>query len=273
LGALQSSLVAKRSIDELMARPSDGPDGAALRRDLRMPDLSLRDVSFVYPDTEKKVLDIARLDIPFGTRVGIIGQIGSGKSTLLRLFSGLIVPVEGKVLINGADFEGLATEDLRKSIGFQAQAASLFRGSLRDNLRIAKPSASDDDIARACGISGALDFISKHPLGLDLMINEAGAGLSDGQRQCLLLARLVLRRPDVLLLDEPTASMDEDKEGEFVRSVDTWAGQNTLVITTHRMRLLSLCDRIIVMKEGRIAMDGPRDEILDRLKNRTKEDA
>jgi len=105
------------------------------------------------------------------------------------------------------------------------------------------------------------------------MINEAGAGLSDGQRQCLLLARLILRRPDVLLLDEPTASMDEDKEGEFVRSIGNWAAQKTLVITTHRMRLLSLCDRIIVMKDGRIAMDGPRVEILDRLKNRTKEDA
>lgn len=273
LGALQSSLVAKRSIDELMARPDDGPDGAVLRRDLRMPDLSLRDVSFVYPETEKKVLDIAQLEIPFGAKVGVIGRIGSGKSTLLQLLSGLIKPVEGKVLINDTDFQGLATEDLRSSIGFQAQSASLFRGSLRDNLRIAKPSASDDDIARACRTSGALDFISKHPLGLDLMINEAGAGLSDGQRQCLLLARLVLRRPDVLLLDEPTASMDDDKESEFVRSINSWASQKTLVITTHRMRLLSLCDRIIVMKDGRIAMDGPRADILGQLKNKVKEDA
>ncbi len=265
MGALQGSIVAKRSIDELMQRPADTPTPQHLRRELSTPSFALHNLKYAYPNTEHGSLNIPKLDIEYGSKVGIIGRIGSGKSTLLRVLSGLAAPSEGTILLEGTEIESIHPSDLRKTVGFQSQGAALLRGTVRDNLTIAKPSATSDEMVAACEISGAMSLIKDNPRGLDLMINEAGEGLSGGQRQSLLLARTILRDPKVLLMDEPTASMDDQSEANFISSIQKWGADKTLIIATHRMKPLSICDRLIVIEGGRIALDGPKDDILARL--------
>ena len=266
LGALQGSLVAKRSIDELMTRATDIPNAQHLRRQLAAPPFQLKNVRYDYPGTEKGAIIIPRLEIPFGAKIGVIGRIGSGKSTLLRLLSGLADPSQGTVLLDGTEVSSIHADDLRRAIGFQSQTASLLRGTVRDNLKIARPAATDDEMMRACEISQALSLIRNNPRGLDLMINEAGEGLSGGQKQSLLLARTILRDPPVALFDEPTASMDDESETRFIAEMREWSAEKTLIVATHKARPLALCDRLLVINDGRIARDGAKDEVLASLK-------
>lgn len=266
MGALQGSLVAKRALNGLMQRDTDLPTAQHLRRDLARPAISVRNVRYTYPETENDALIIPHLDIPFGSKVGVVGRIGSGKSTLLRLLSGLGSPTYGKVLVDDTDINAIHPHDLRAAIGYQSQSAALFRGTVRDNLAFARPSASDSDLIRACEISGAISLVKKNPRGLDLMVNEAGEGLSGGQKQSLLLARTILRDPAVALFDEPTASMDDESEIAFVKELADWSKDKTLLIATHRARPLSLVDHLIVVHDARIALQGPKEQVLSELK-------
>lgn len=265
MGAIQGSIISKKSIDELMKRPTDTPSAQHLRRDLRSPEFSLRAVRYSYVGTEHVSLQIPKLDIKHGEKVGVVGRIGSGKSTLLRLLSGLVEPSEGTVLLDNTEMAFTHPADVRRAIGYQAQGSSLLRGTIRDNLAIARPSATDDEMVAACDVAGVLTLIKENPRGLDLMINEAGEGLSGGQKQSLLLARAILRDPPILLLDEPTASMDDQTEAVFTESIKNWGKDRTVIIATHRMRPLSMCDRLIVINAGQIAMDGPKQKILEQL--------
>ena len=267
MGAIQGSIIAKKSIDELMSRASDTPGPQHLRRDLRQPEFSLRSVRYSYVGTDHVSLQIPNLDIKYGEKIGVVGRIGSGKSTLLRLLSGLAEPSEGTVLLDNTEMGLTHPADVRRAIGYQAQGSSLLRGTIRDNLAIARPSATDDEIIAACNVAGVLTLIKENPRGLDLLINEAGEGLSGGQKQSLLLARAILRDPAILFLDEPTASMDDQTEAIFVESLKNWGSDRTIIIATHRLRPLSICDRLIVINAGRIAMDGPKREIMDQLKS------
>ncbi|MGJ8598099.1 ATP-binding cassette domain-containing protein [Sulfitobacter sp.] len=265
MGAIQGSIIAKRSIDELMKRDSDTPSALHMRRELEEPDISLKGVRYSYMGTEHLSLVIPKLDIQYGEKVGIVGRIGSGKSTLLRLLSGLAEPSEGTALLDNTEMSVTHPADLRRAIGYQAQGSSLLRGTIRDNLLIARPSATNEEMMAACNVAGVLTLIKNNPRGLDLKINEAGAGLSGGQKQSLLLARAILRDPPILLLDEPSASMDDQTESAFIASLKEWASNRTVVIATHRLKPLEICDRLVVINEGRIVMDGPKQEILDQL--------
>ncbi len=269
LATLQGSIMAKRSIDAMMQRPADTPSNAHLRRDLAAPVLELRNLSYKYPNTENIILDINSLKIGYGERIGIVGRIGSGKSTLLRVLSGLAEPAGGVILLDNTEINAIHPVDVRRSIGYQSQGSALFRGTIRENLAIARPSAQDADMIAACEVSGVLDLIKNAPRGLDLQINEAGQGLSGGQKQSLLLARAILRNPKILLLDEPTAAMDDQTEAKFITDLNVWAADRTMIIATHRMRPLSICHRLLVIENGRIVLDGPKDDIIAKLSGKT----
>lgn len=265
MGALQGSVVAKRSISELMARDADTPTAQHLRRDLSKPDYALKMVKYTYVGTDHVSLVIPNLEIKHGEKIGIIGRIGSGKSTLLRLLSGLAEPSDGTALLDNTEIAMIHPSDVRRAIGYQSQGASLMRGTIKDNLAIGRPSATDEEMLAACKVSGVMELIKNNPRGLDLMVNEAGEGLSGGQRQSLFLARTILRDPAIVLMDEPTASMDDQTEATFTKAMSEWATDKTVIIATHRLRPLAMCDRLIVVNDGRIAMDGPKDEILAKL--------
>ncbi len=184
--------------------------------------------------------------------------------TLLQLFSGMQTPNQGKIKLDGVELGLIDPADVRRDMGLLNQNAHLFFGTVRENLTLGAPLANDDDILQALRITGALAFVQEKKEGLDHLILEGGVGFSGGQKQALLLARLLLRQPNILLLDEPTAAIDDVSEKQLIDHLKMWLGHRTLVVTTHRRAVLELVDRIIVVNDGKIVMDGPRDQILNQ---------
>ena len=229
----------------------------------------LSNVKFRFSPQAEWAIDIASLAIKPGEKVGILGTIGAVKSTLLRVLSGMADSAEGEITLDGVALNNLSVNDLRYGVGYLQQDAQLFWGTVRDNVLLGNPHASVEDITRCLNTAGAAGVL-KNQHGLDLQISEGGKGLSGGQRQALLLARTLLRNGNILLLDEPTASMDENSELHVVNSLKQFAKEKTLIVVTHRKAPLQLVDRIIVMDQGKIVIDGPKAMVLERLnaKNR-----
>lgn len=163
--------------------------------------------------------------------------------------------------------------DVRRDIGLMSQNATLFHGTIRENLMLGAPMANDEDILKALSMTGALDFIHKIPTGLDYVIAEGGRGLSGGQRQSLLLSRLLVRNPHVILLDEPTASLDDTTEKQFLNQLSAWIGDKTLIVATHKMSVVNIVERIVVVDNGKIVLDEPKDIALAKLSGQTKSTA
>ncbi len=257
---------AYRTLNGLMTRPVERP---ARTRFLHRPDLkgkiTFDKVSFSYPKTGRKVLDAISFTINPGEKVGIIGRIGSGKSTIARLILGLYDPDEGTLLVDDTDYRQIDPADLRRNTGYIAQDVVLFSGSLRDNITASRPQASEAEILAAAGAAGVHDFVSRHPMGYDAPVGEGGAGLSGGQRQAVALARAILLKPNILVCDEPTNAMDVQAEDAFRRHVAGEIRERTLVLITHRQPLLALVDRLILIDQGKIIADGPRDTVLAAL--------
>lgn len=225
----------------------------------------LEHIIFGYPD-RPKVLAIDRLEIPAGQKVAIIGSVGSGKSTLLKLLAGIYLPSEGRVSVDGMDISHIGRAHLVHRLGYMPQDLRLFGGSLRDNLLAGTIGVSDADVLLAAQTTGLHQLIKTSSKGLDLRIAEGGNGLSGGQRQVVGLTRLLLKRPDVWLLDEPTASMDEGTEKLVLQALkQAVRPEQTLVLVTHKPALLLMVDRVIVMGGGRVLVDGPRDAVLQHL--------
>jgi ATP-binding cassette, subfamily C, bacterial LapB len=222
-------------------------------------------VAFGYPD-RPRVLSIERLEIPPGQKVAIIGSVGSGKSTLLKMLAGIYAPGEGRVSLDGLDVSQISRAHLVHRLGYMPQDLKLFAGTLRENLLAGIIGVSDAEVLAAAESTGLLRLIGDNPKGLDLRIAEGGGGLSGGQRQIVCLTRLLLKRPDVWLLDEPTASMDEMSEICALQSIrNTITPEQTLVLVTHKPALLPMVDRVIVMRGGQILIDGSRDAVLEHL--------
>ena len=211
-------------------------------------------------------MQVKQLRIEPGERIAILGRNGAGKSTLLQALSGLLEPMAGKVLLDDVTLTHIDPADVRRDVAMLTQNARLFYGSLRENLLLGAPHASDAEIMKALQASGAWAFVRKLPTGLDHQVMEGGLGLSGGQRQSLLLSRLLLRNPRVLLLDEPTASLDEVAESEVIELLRNMAPGRTLVVATHRPAVLQAVERIIVVDNGTIVLDGKRDAVLQRLR-------
>lgn len=225
----------------------------------------LERVRYAYPGAPK-ALTVQNLHIQPGEKIGVIGPIGSGKSTLLRILTGMHQAGEGRVLLDGLDIDQISRQFLSERIGYLQQDHRLFSGTLRENLLIGIPDPGDDVIRSVAEQTGLLAVIANHPKGLDLMIAEGGKGLSGGQRQLVAFTRLLLSKPNIWLLDEPTASMDSTTELRSMAALKAnLRAEDTLVLVTHKPNLLGMTNRIIVIAQHQIIMDGPRDEVLKKL--------
>lgn len=254
------------SLEEIMSRPVERPTDAAFvhRPELR-GDIEFKDVHFNYPNSSIAALKGASFKIAAGDKVVIIGRIGSGKTTLQKLLLGLYHTTSGAVMIDGVDVRQLDPADLRRNIGYIAQDLTLFYGSLRDNIAIGAPYADDASIVAAAEAGGLTEFVNRHPDGFDMLIGERGDSLSGGQRQGVAAARAFLMDPPILLLDEPTSSMDFSSENSFKQRLKEMAAHKTMIIVTHRNSLLELATRVIVLDDGRVVADGPRDQVIQAL--------
>lgn len=224
----------------------------------------LQDVVFAYGNNPPSLV-VRRLQIEPGQKIAVVGPIGSGKSTLLRLLTGMYLPTAGKVLLDGLDLASIHRQLVSENVGYLQQDHRLFQGSLRENLLVGLPDPGDQAILNAMKRTGMDQFVAAHPLGLERMISEGGQGLSGGQKQLLAFTRIVLTDPKVLLLDEPTASMDEEQERRCLSVLAEEAAKGkTIVVVSHKPNILPLVDRVIVVVGSQIVMDGPRDVVLQK---------
>ena len=266
LGRLQQAKVAKTGLDELMKRSVDQPDYSHLvHRPVIQGNYELNGVVFKYgEDDPRPSLVIPKLEIKPGEKIAILGRNGAGKSTLLQLLSGMQTPIQGKVKLDGIDLGLIDPSDVRRDMGLLNQNSQLVYGSIRENLTLGAPLATDEQVMQALQLTGALAFVQEKKEGLDHIILEGGVGFSGGQRQALLLARLLIRQPNILLLDEPTAAIDDVSEKQLINHLKLYLRNRTMIVATHRRAVLELVDRIIVVNDGKIVMDGPRDQILNQ---------
>tara|TARA_R110002126_G_scaffold282706_1_gene431294 strand:+ start:24636 stop:26858 length:2223 start_codon:yes stop_codon:yes gene_type:complete len=257
-------------LDAIVAAPQDTAEGRTyLRREKLHGQFELRDVIFRYEEDGAPTLDIKGLMIPAGQHVAVLGANGSGKSSLLKMLSGLYAPTDGRVLIDGTEMAQIEPRDLRRLIGYLGQDVRLFSGSLRDNLNLTMLERDDDRLLAALEFAGLGSFVKNHHKGLDLEIKDAGAGLSVGQRQSIGWARLWLQDPAICLLDEPTAALDQRLEATLVSRLQTWMEGRTAVIATHRAPILALTTRTLVLQDGRMTVDGPKEKVLAHLAGKT----
>lgn len=263
----QTAATALAGLNETMKREVERPDDAAfISRGNLQGAIEFREVSFTYPNQQVPSLRNVSLTIRPGEHVAILGRIGSGKSTLQKLILGLYRPSEGAVLIDGIDLRQLDPAELRRQVGYVPQDVTLFYGTLRENIAMGAPFADDSAIVRATEIAGLHGFVNRHPKGFDMLVGERGESLSGGQRQSIAIARAVVNEPPILLLDEPTASMDHSSEETIKRSLKRFAQGRTMVLVSHRTSLLDLVDRIVVMDNGCVVADGPTEQVVTALR-------
>ena len=255
------------TLDALMKRPRDRngsrryvvPDNIA-------GDLRAEALEFSYPgEHSTPVIRNVSLQLSAGEHLALLGRIGSGKSTLLRLLAGLYLPQGGRISVDGVDLQQIEPAELRSRLGYVGQEAQLFLGTLRDNLVLSDSWISD---ARVIEVLQQLDLytmVANHPRGLDMPLTEAGGGLSGGQRQLLAIARMMLRDPALVFLDEPTSMMDQTTEAKVIDVLGHWLQGRTLVLSTHRLQLLAWVERIALLENGQILLEGPRDEVIQKL--------
>lgn len=267
----QQAKAALTSLNRLMGLPVDRD----VSRDyLSAPDLdgqlTLKAVGFSYPappmQPNPPVLTDINLSIAPGERIAILGRIGSGKSTLLRVMSRLYAPVGGQMFSGGLDVNQIDPADWRRAVGYVGQDARLFYGSLRENIMIGKPEATAEELLRVLRLTGLDHVAAAHPRGINLPIGEMGEGVSGGQRQLVSLARSLLARPRLLLMDEPTSAMDSQTEAQFLQHLQRATQGQTLVVVTHRPSLLALVDRVIVIDAGKVVADGPKAVVMAALR-------
>lgn len=264
---------AAQSLQQFMNMPSlRQPGSIYLSRPELEYSLGLKGIEFAYNEQRSLpnappllVLSGINLTIQAGERVAILGRIGSGKSTLLKLIAGVYTPRAGSIRIGDVDLQQLDPAEIRIHIGYVAQEPLLFSGSVRDNIAVGWPEASDEAVLRAAQASGADDFLRLHPEGYRRQLGERGLGLSAGQRQAVAIAQALVRTPKIVLLDEPTSAMDQGSEARFIQGLQRSLEGSTLLVVTHKPSLLALVDRIVVMEAGRVVADGPKDQILAQL--------
>lgn len=260
-------------LDGIMAMPSEREHQRLVVPDSCKGEIKLSQVGFAYEENAPQ-LAIEKLSFKPGDRVAILGAVGSGKSTLIKILSGLYQPQQGGVFLDDMDMSLIANEFVREQVGYLPQEVRLFNGTLRDNLVLGLPTLSDTQILKAAALTGLDQAIQNHPSGLEITISEGGKGLSGGQRQLVGLTRMLLARPKVLLLDEPTASMDTRLE-EFVMQhlFEELPEDAVIVLATHKAGVLKHVNRIVVMDSGKVSLDGPKQEVLDFLAEQAKKRA
>ena len=260
------SIAAFEAIDAVMNLPVERPAGKKfLHRPEITGDIEFRKVGFSYPGQQVPAMGDVSFRITSGEKVAIIGRTGSGKSTLQKLVLNFYEPASGSILVSSTDINQIDPSDLRRNISYVPQDISLFNGSVRENIVMSMPLATDEAVLNAARVAGILDFMNAHPEGFDLNVGERGSFLSGGQKQGIAIARALVSRAPILVLDEPTASMDNTTEMQFKQEFASYIENRTLLLVTHKASMLSLVDRILVMNDGKLIADGPRDEVLKAL--------
>jgi ATP-binding cassette subfamily C protein LapB len=265
---IQQARSAFAGLQALVDRPSERePDRSYLTLPAARGELALESVDFSHDRSGPALFRGLTLRLRPGEKVALLGRTGSGKSTLLRLAAGLYAPSAGMVRIDGIEARQVDPAELRAVVGLMPQAPRLFLGSLRDNLELARTDQPTDDgrlveVLRAVGLDAT---VARHPRGLDMQLGEDGAGLSGGQKQLVAIARMLLRDPRVVLLDEPSSGLDQTTERAVLVALAQWCRGRTLVVATHRPAALELVDRIVVLEQGQVVLDGPRAEVLEQL--------
>lgn len=265
LTRLTATRTAYRQIDRMMQQPSEGPEGEGLHLGEIQGSIEFRNVDFRYPGASELALSDVSFTIRPGEKLALIGPIGSGKSTIARLLIGLYPPTSGLILIDGTDIRQLSPKSLRRRVGALFQDNVLLTGTIRENILLGRDDVEDAELLRASQVSGAHEFISRIPNGYDLRLADRGEGLSGGQKQSIAMARALVGKPPIIVLDEPTSSVDSDTEARLMDNLKREFDGRTLVVITHRPSLLQLVDRVIVLARGKVAMDGPPDEITRRF--------
>lgn len=263
------SVNALESLNKIMQLETDvNEETRFLHRPTLKGDVEFRQVSFHYQDEEINAIDNINFKIKVGERVAIIGRVGSGKSTIGKLILKLYTPSEGTILLDGTDYKQINPDDLRQQIGYVPQDVVLFYGSVRDNICVGAPFIHDDYLLKAAKIAGVTQFTNNHPKGFDRQVGEKGAELSGGQRQAIAVARSLIMNPNILLLDEPTSAMDDNNERQIKKHLHDYLTENhTLILITHKISMLELVNRIIVLENGKIIADGSKESVLNALKS------
>ncbi|MET0333475.1 MAG: type I secretion system permease/ATPase [Rhizobacter sp.] len=267
----QGARAAMVALDRMMQLPTERAPGANYVAHHEVTGrIALRDVSFSYPPTSEgatapKVLKGVNIKFEPGERVAILGRIGSGKSTVLRLLAGLYQPGEGMVEVDGIDLRQIDPADFRAKVGFVSQEPRLFKGTLRENVLMGRASVDAARLTEVARVTGLDRLIASHPQGWELEVGEMGGLLSGGQRQLVALARCLVTQPQILLMDEPTSSMDAQSETLFLRQLNEALGNRTVIMVTHRPAVLELAHRVMVVDGGKLVLDGPKAQVLAAL--------
>lgn len=258
--------IALHGLNHIMALPLERPQRKRFtHKPVLSGDIEFDKVTFSYPQQKQSSLNKVSFKIKAGEKVGIIGRVGSGKTTLQKLILGLYQPKSGNILLDGLDIAHIDPADLRRNIAYVPQDSFLFFGNVRENIVLSTPWADDVKILEVAKLAGVDAFVHHHPDGYDLKIGEGGAGLSGGQRQAIAIARAILSNAPICLFDEPTSSMDNATEHDLIIRLSSYLKPKTLLLVTHKIPLFALVDRLILMSNGQIILDGPRDQVLAKL--------
>ena len=268
LTRVNSARTAYKSINELMKKRKDGGN---MENPLSRPTLSgeveFKNVSFTYPGANEPTLRDLSFQIKPGEKVAILGKMGSGKSTVARLLAGLYEPDVGSILIDGVDIRQIDSADLRRNVGFMLQETWLFSGSVKENIQMGFVQYSDEHILEIARLAGVDEFVRQNPSGYDFQLKERGEGLSGGQRQSINLARAILHQPSLLILDEPTSSMDTATEKIVLDNLSSWMEEKTLIAITHRNTLVKLASRVLVIDRGVLVADDTPEKLMGSSKS------
>jgi ATP-binding cassette subfamily C protein LapB len=263
LGRMNSAIAAYRGLDEILSGENEEETRSTMvERAVMKGDVKFKNVTFTYEDQPEPVLNDINFSVAAGERIAIVGRIGSRKTTLLRLLCGLHPPDKGAVMIDNADIRQIRPDDVRRNMGVVMQNPVLFSGSIRDNILMGKPSATDEELLEAVKLSGADGFLGMLPGGFDFPLSERGRELSTGMRQSIAISRALIGKPNLLLFDEPTAPLDQSAENEMVERLDLATKGLTTIFVTHRGAMLRLADKVLVIDQGRVAAFGPKDQVL-----------
>jgi len=260
------SIASYNAIDRVMALPVERPEG---RKFLHRPDINgdieFRNVTFHYPEQQIPAIKDISFTIKVGEKVGIIGKTGSGKSTMQKLMMNFYDLSEGSILVSGTDLNQLDPTDLRRNISYVPQDVTLFNATIRENIVLGTPLSTDESVLAAAELAGISEYLNEHPEGYDLIVSERGGNLSGGQRQGIAIARALVNGASILLLDEPTNAMDNTTELVFKNRFADYIEARTLILVTHKTSMLSLVDRLLVLNNGQLVADGPKNEVLTAL--------
>lgn len=260
----QETALSVKMLGEVMNRAPEGRAGAGGLRPVLKGEIKFEDVTFRYPGSQNNALDRTAFTIQPGSVVGIVGRSGSGKTTLTKVIQALYNVQEGIVRFDGIDAREIELSHLRRQIGVVLQENFLFRGTVRENLLVTKPDATFEEIAEAAAAAGADEFIERLPHGYDTLLEENASNLSGGQKQRLSIARSLLAKPRILVLDEAASALDPESEAIFINNLSRIAVGRTVVMISHRLSTLVNADAILVMQRGRLVDMGRHEELLTR---------